>query len=60
MSQQDIIIKLTSKAVKKKLMDAGIVHLRLFGSYAEDTATEDSDVDLLYEYDSIIEHEDSR
>ncbi len=52
MSQQDIIATLTKPEVRQRLMNAGIVHLWLFGSYARGTATAESDVDLLYEYDS--------
>jgi len=36
---------------EQELKDAGILHLRLFGSLARDEALERSDVDLLAEFD---------
>jgi len=36
---------------EKELKDAGILHLRLFGSLARNEALEHSDVDLLAEFD---------
>lgn len=36
---------------EKELKDAGILHLRLFGSLARNEASEHSDVDLLAEFD---------
>ena len=36
---------------EKELKEAGIVHLRLFGSLARNEASDHSDVDLLAEFD---------
>ena len=36
---------------EKELKDAGVLHLRLFGSLARNEALESSDVDLLAEFD---------
>jgi uncharacterized protein len=41
----------TLRQHEKELKDAGILHLRLFGSLARNEALEHSDVDLLAEFD---------
>lgn len=41
----------TLRQHEQELKDAGIVHLRLFGSLARNEAVEHSDVDLLAEFD---------
>lgn len=41
----------TLRQHEKELKDAGILHLRLFGSVARNEALETSDVDLLAEFD---------
>lgn len=43
---------LSSSEIKAYLQNHGIVHLSLFGSVAEGTATNESDVDLFYEQDN--------
>jgi predicted nucleotidyltransferase len=60
MTQQDIINKLNEPLTKWQLMNAGIVHLWLFGSYANGNARWDSDIDLLYEYDPSKQTQSSR
>ncbi|OHD10095.1 MAG: hypothetical protein A2086_08210 [Spirochaetes bacterium GWD1_27_9] len=50
MNKQDIIQKL--KDNKDIIEKYGITKLFLFGSYARNEATEDSDIDLVYENDS--------
>jgi len=52
MTKNKIISILRQPQIKQQLMDAGMTHLRLFGSYARDEATDDSDIDLLYTYDT--------
>ena len=42
----------TLRQHEKELKDAGILHLRLFGSLARDEAAEHSDIDLLAEFDN--------
>ena len=51
MTKNKIISLLRQRHIKEQLIDAGMTHLRLFGSYAPDEATEESDIDLLYTYD---------
>jgi predicted nucleotidyltransferase len=51
MSQNTIITSLQQPQIKIQLNKYGIVHLWVFGSQSKGTATDDSDVDLLYEYD---------
>ena len=47
MTRQEIIKKLASN--KERLAaEFGIENIGLFGSYAKDTATEESDIDLVY------------
>jgi predicted nucleotidyltransferase len=46
MTKKYILSKL--KDLKPKYEDEGLVLLGLFGSYANDNATEDSDIDILY------------
>jgi predicted nucleotidyltransferase len=41
----------TLRQHEKELKDAGILHLRLFGSLARNEAVPNSDVDLLAEFD---------
>ena len=41
----------TLRLHEKELRDAGILHLRLFGSLARNEGSEHSDVDLLAEFD---------
>jgi predicted nucleotidyltransferase len=41
----------TLREHEKELKEAGILHLRLFGSFARNEALEHSDVDLLAEFD---------
>ena len=41
----------TLRQHEKELKDAGILHLRLFGSVARDESSAHSDVDLLAEFD---------
>lgn len=41
----------TLRSHESELRDAGIVHLRLFGSLARNEGTEHSDIDLLAEFD---------
>ena len=50
MNKQEIIQKL--KDNKNIIEKYGITKLFLFGSYARNEATEDSDIDLVYENDS--------
>ena len=54
MTNEIIIKKLQNKNLIKKLKDNRIKHLWLFGSFAKWIADEDSDIDLLYEYDSNL------
>lgn len=49
---QEIKKKLSSKEIKKKFNSLGISHLSLFGSYARNEATKDSDLDLIIELSS--------
>ena len=51
MTKEHIITILQSDDVKKELLDAGIMHLWLFGSYAKGTQTDTSDIDLVYDRD---------
>lgn len=47
MKRQEVLEKLRSR--KEKLAtEFGIESIGLFGSYAKDTATEESDIDLIY------------
>ena len=46
----EIITKLKSQEVMDELKSRQIKHLWIFGSFAKWNWTEDSDVDLLYEY----------
>lgn len=48
---QEIIKKLRQDEVIEKCRYSGIEHLRLFGSFARWDADDDSDIDLLYDYD---------
>ncbi len=48
MKKEDILTKLREKNTKKFLQDCWIEHLSLFGSWARNQATENSDIDLLY------------
>jgi predicted nucleotidyltransferase len=41
----------TLREHESELREAGILHLRLFGSLARDEGSQDSDVDLLAEFD---------
>jgi uncharacterized protein len=41
----------TLREHEKDLKDAGILHLRLFGSLARNETSEHSDIDLLAEFD---------
>ena len=50
MRRDDVIAKL--RAHESELKAAGIMHLRLHGSLARGQATEDSDVDLIAEFDT--------
>lgn len=43
--------KLSSEEFKQKFISSWITHLSLFGSYARNEATKDSDLDLVYELD---------
>jgi predicted nucleotidyltransferase len=52
MTKNKIISILRQPNIKQQLIDAGMTHLRLFGSYAHGTATDESDIDLLYTYDT--------
>nr|WP_204104318.1 nucleotidyltransferase domain-containing protein [Spirulina major] len=49
MQQHEALSKL--KTHKDRLKEFGVKSLSLFGSVARDTAREDSDVDLLVEFD---------
>jgi predicted nucleotidyltransferase len=49
MNRADVIR--TLRRHETELRQAGIVHLRLFGSVAREQATEHSDIDLLAEFD---------
>ncbi|MFZ0704142.1 MAG: nucleotidyltransferase domain-containing protein [Candidatus Korobacteraceae bacterium] len=49
MNRADVIQ--TLREHEGELRNAGIVHLRLFGSVARNEASQDSDVDLLAEFD---------
>ena len=42
------------KQIKPKYEKEGLIILGLFGSYVEDRATKDSDIDLLYDIDSKV------
>lgn len=50
MNKEQILIKL--KELKPTYEKEGLILRGLFGSYARDEATEDSDIDLLYELNS--------
>ena len=50
MWQQDIINTPKQHHIVQQLKDSGIKHLRLFESYAQGNATDESDIDLLYQY----------
>jgi len=52
MTKDEIIKKLSQNDVIQKCKNSGIEHLRLFGSFAMWDETEDSDIDLLYKYNS--------
>jgi predicted nucleotidyltransferase len=52
MGKEDIIKLLKTVKIKNIFKRSGIEHLRLFGSYAKNKAHKESDIDLLYEYDS--------
>jgi len=54
MSTQEIISKLRQPHTQRQLKDAGMTHLRIFWSHAHGTATETSDVDLLYTFDPTL------
>jgi predicted nucleotidyltransferase len=49
MTQQMILAALQDSETKQKLHDQGIEHLSLFGSWAKGNATDESDVDILYQ-----------
>jgi uncharacterized protein len=49
MTTEQIITKIKSK--KNDLKQAWITHLQLFGSFARGDFHDDSDIDLLYEFD---------
>lgn len=50
MNRQDILSLL--KSHKQEIMDRfGVVSIGLFGSYARDTAREDSDIDIAVEFE---------
>lgn len=51
MSQKKLLNILQSDHVRSYLLNAGIVHLWLFGSYARNEESKESDIDLLYQYD---------
>ncbi|MDD2916670.1 MAG: nucleotidyltransferase domain-containing protein [Candidatus Gracilibacteria bacterium] len=46
---QTIKEKLSSHEIKNRFLTSGISHLALFGSYARNEATKNSDLDLLIE-----------
>jgi len=50
MNRADVIQ--TLREHERELKNAGIVHLRLFGSLARNESSQHSDVDLLAEFDS--------
>lgn len=52
MTREDVLIKL--RALKPWLEKQGIVRVRLFGSYARDEASPDSDIDLLVETNKAL------
>lgn len=52
MSQSEILSFFREKSIQSIFQRAGIVHLWLFGSYARNTAHNNSDIDLMYEYDA--------
>lgn len=52
MSLSTITSTLLKPEIKQMLLDAGMVHLRIFGSTARGEAHKKSDIDLLYEFDN--------
>jgi predicted nucleotidyltransferase len=56
MTNQTIQKTLISSRYKKLLQNYAIKHLRLAGSFAHQTNTNDSDIDLVYELDNTKQH----
>lgn len=52
MNQHEILEIL--RAHQPELRAAGILHLRLFGSYARDNSTPESDIDLIADFDPAM------
>ncbi len=52
MSTEDVVKLLKTIKIKNIFKRSGIEHLRLFGSYAKNKANKQSDIDLLYKYNS--------
>lgn len=50
MTRDDVLHRL--RALKPWLAEQGVTRLRLFGSFAHDTANEDSDIDLLVDFET--------
>lgn len=51
MSEIQLIDILNTPETKHMMNSYGISHVRVFGSYGQNTQTEESDIDLMYEYD---------
>jgi hypothetical protein len=51
MNNKNIIKKLQSKQLQQKIMKHGVISLSLFWSYAKNTERNESDVDVLIDFD---------